>query len=96
MNEGDSEIDQLFQIFRILGTPDEKSWAGVSELSDYKSTFPNWSRSSLSKHAPQLSEEGIDLLNKLLVYKPDERITARTARQHPFFRNVQIIKPPFM
>lgn len=94
--KGDSEIDQLFQIFRVLGTPDEKSWPGVSELSDYKSTFPNWQRSNLSKHAPQLNEDGIDLLSKLLVYKPDERITARSALQHPFFRNVQIIKPPFM
>ena len=34
--KGDSEIDQLFQIFRILGTPDEKVWNGVSQLSDYK------------------------------------------------------------
>jgi hypothetical protein len=34
--KGDSEIDQLFQIFRILGTPDEKVWCGVSQLSDYK------------------------------------------------------------
>lgn len=94
--KGDSEIDQLFQIFRILGTPDEKNWAGVSELSDYKSTFPNWSKSKLSTHAPQLNEDGIDLLNKLLVYKPDDRIAARQALQHPFFRNVQIVKPPFM
>lgn len=94
--KGDSEIDQLFQIFRVLGTPDDTSWPGVSELSDYKSTFPNWQRSSLAKHAPQLNEEAIDLLNKLLVYKPDERITARSALQHPFFRSVQIVKPPFM
>lgn len=94
--KGDSEIDQLFQIFRILGTPNEKNWPGVSELSDYKSTFPNWSKAKLSNSASQLNEDGIDLLNKLLVYKPDERMTARSALQHPFFRNVQIIKPPFM
>lgn len=94
--KGDSEIDQLFQIFRILGTPNEKNWPGVSELSDYKTTFPNWSKAKLSNSAPQLNEDGIDLLNKLLVYKPDERMTARSALQHPFFRNVQIIKPPFM
>lgn len=94
--KGDSEIDQLFQIFRILGTPNEKNWPGVSELSDYKSTFPNWSKGRLSSCAPQLNEDGIDLLNKLLVYKPEDRMTARSALQHPFFRNVEIIKPPFM
>ena len=27
---GDSEIDQLFRIFRQLGTPSEASWPGVS------------------------------------------------------------------
>ena len=25
---GDSEIDELFQIFRVLGTPNEKTWPG--------------------------------------------------------------------
>ena len=39
---GDSEIDQLFQIFRVLGTPGEEVWPGVSALPDYKSVFPKW------------------------------------------------------
>lgn len=33
---GDSEIDELFRIFRVLGTPTEASWPGVSQLPDYK------------------------------------------------------------
>ena len=93
---GDSEIDQLFQIFRVLGTPDERTWPGVSQLPDYKSTFPSWTRQKLAIYNPQLNEEGLDLLSKLLVYKPDERITAKAALSHAFFRNVQIIKPPYM
>lgn len=39
---GDSEIDQLFRIFRTLGTPDEKTWPGVSKLPDFKPVFPRW------------------------------------------------------
>lgn len=39
---GDSEIDQLFRIFRTLGTPDENIWPGVSQLRDYTSMFPRW------------------------------------------------------
>lgn len=35
---GDSEIDQLFKIFRVLGTPTEETWPGVSQLSGI--TFP--------------------------------------------------------
>ena len=37
---GDSEIDQLFRIFRVLGTPDDGMWPSVSTLPDYKAQFP--------------------------------------------------------
>jgi cyclin-dependent kinase 1 len=59
---GDSEIDQLFRIFRSLGTPTEKEWPGVSTLPDYKSTFPKWTGQSLSKLVPGLDSKGVDLL----------------------------------
>uniref|UniRef100_A0A8D2PPQ6 Cyclin-dependent kinase 2 n=1 Tax=Zosterops lateralis melanops TaxID=1220523 RepID=A0A8D2PPQ6_ZOSLA len=59
---GDSEIDQLFRIFRTLGTPDEAAWPGVSALPDYKSTFPRWARQDLAKVLPPLDDEGRKLL----------------------------------
>lgn len=37
---GDSQIDELFKIFRILGTPDEDAWAGVTMMPDFSATFP--------------------------------------------------------
>lgn len=94
--KGDSEIDQLFQIFRVLGTPDEEIWPGVGKLPDYKSTFPKWLPQRLVNSNPQLNDDGIDLLTKMLIYKPEERITARIAGSHPFFCDVQIIKPPYL
>ncbi|GMQ03497.1 hypothetical protein CsSME_00049274 [Camellia sinensis var. sinensis] len=39
---GDSEIDELFKIFRVLGTPNEDTWPGVTSLPDFKSAFPKW------------------------------------------------------
>ena len=39
---GDSEIDELFRIFRVLGTPTTTTWPGVEQLPDYKPTFPRW------------------------------------------------------
>ncbi|CAN6442564.1 unnamed protein product [Victoria cruziana] len=39
---GDSEIDELFKIFRVLGTPTEETWPGVTSLPDYKTSFPKW------------------------------------------------------
>lgn len=59
---GDSEIDQLFRIFRTLGTPDETVWPGVTSLPDYKPSFPKWARQELSKVAPLLDEDGRELL----------------------------------
>lgn len=49
-------------MFRILGTPTEESWPGVSQLPDYKSTFPQWSSTALEQHVPQLDEAGVDFL----------------------------------
>lgn len=28
--QGDSQVDQLFKIFNILGTPSESNWQGLS------------------------------------------------------------------
>lgn len=60
---GDSEIDQLFKIFRLLGTPTEQTWPGVAQFPDYKPTFPSWQVQSLSRKFPALDASGIDLLS---------------------------------
>ena len=62
---GDSEIDQLYRIFRILGTPNEDTWPGVSQLKDYKTTFPNWCPNPIQNVVANLNLDaaGLDLLN---------------------------------
>lgn len=37
---GDSQIDQLFRIFRMLGTPNDELWPGISKLPDFNVNFP--------------------------------------------------------
>ncbi len=59
---GDSEIDELYKIFRILGTPTEQTWPGVTQLQNYKATFPNWREMDLSKVVPNVEATGVDLL----------------------------------
>lgn len=44
---GDSEIDQLYRIFRTLSTPDESKWPGVTQLPDFKAKFPKWEASNV-------------------------------------------------
>jgi len=45
---GDSEIDTIFRIFRLLGTPTDEVWPGVTNLRDYKALFPQWPDSGLA------------------------------------------------
>jgi serine/threonine protein kinase len=40
---------------------------------------------ALSLQVPTLVEQGCDLLSKLLVFEPGERIDAKDALLHPFF-----------
>ncbi|XP_061261042.1 cyclin-dependent kinase 1 isoform X3 [Bos javanicus] len=70
---GDSEIDQLFRIFRALGTPNNEVWPEVESLQDYKSTFPKWKPGSLASHVKNLDENGLDLLSTAAHQAPRPR-----------------------
>ena len=59
---GDSEIDEIFRIFRTLGTPDESVWPGVTTLRDFSASFPKWPAKQLSSVVPTLDPLGLDLL----------------------------------
>ena len=49
-----------------LGTPDERSWPGVTDLPDYKKRFPKWVKNTLTTVVPRLADcqgdQGHDLL----------------------------------
>lgn len=88
---GDSEIDTIFKIFQKLGTPSEQMWPGLSELPDFKPTFPKWPTrgwNQIRNTAAQVGPDGIDLLERLMVYDPRKRLSARRALQHAYFRDV--------
>jgi len=88
---GDSEIDTIFKVFQKLGTPTEEIWPGLSALPDFKPTFPKWptrSWASIRNTKAQVGTEGIDLLENLLVYDPQKRLSARHALNHVYFKDV--------
>ena len=62
--QGDSEIDQLFRIFRVLRTPTEDLWPGVTQLPDFKVNFPgfavSFSSTPSSGDLPQLADPGTE------------------------------------
>ena len=99
---GDSEIDQIFRIFRsvtfaglhplrslrlrssrIMGTPNEERWPGVSQLPDYKPTFPQWPGADLASHLPSLDSQGVELIKQMLVYDTSKRISGKKSRPLP-------------
>ncbi|EXC46561.1 Cell division control protein 2-like protein [Morus notabilis] len=87
---GDSEIDELFKIFGITGTPTEDTWPGVSSLPDFKSSFPKWPTQDLATVVPNLESAGVDLLSKMLCCDPSKRITARSALEHEYFKDIPL------
>ncbi|KAF9673684.1 hypothetical protein SADUNF_Sadunf10G0049800 [Salix dunnii] len=101
---GKTEVDQLDKIFRILGTPNETIWPGFSKLPGVKVNFVkhqlpagyNLLRKKFPATSftgsPVLSDSGFDLLNKLLTYDPEKRITAEAALNHDWFREVPLPK----
>ncbi|KAG5039651.1 hypothetical protein AAZX31_05G044200 [Glycine max] len=100
---GKSELEQLDKIFRTLGTPDEKIWPGLSKLPGAKANFVKQLFNTLRKKFPAasfiglpvLSELGFDLLQQLLTYDPEKRITAEDALLHDWFHEAPLPKSDF-
>jgi len=86
---GDSEIDTIFKIFRMLGTPSEEVWPGVTTLRDFKHRFPKWQDTQLAEvrriTGSSLGDQGIDLLRLCLKYNLVDRPSARRLLRHSFF-----------
>ncbi|KAJ6224539.1 hypothetical protein RDWZM_003084 [Blomia tropicalis] len=90
---GDSEIDQLYRIFRTLGTPDDETWPGVTKYRDYKVSFPKWHKQNMKNILTNLDDDGIDLLEALLTFDPNQRISSSKALNHDYFKNISICLP---
>ncbi|CAN6239950.1 unnamed protein product [Urochloa humidicola] len=97
---GKTEFEQLDKIFRTLGTPNEKIWPGYAKLPGVKVNFVKQPYNRLRDKFPAasfsgrpiLSEAGFDLLNSLLTYDPDKRISADDALKHKWFSEVPLPK----
>jgi cell division cycle 2-like protein len=94
--KGKGEIDQLDQIFRILGTVIEEDWPEYKNLPNTKKfvNLPRKNSCQLRQNIPpsRLSDKGLDLLQKLLTYNPEKRITAKEALCHPYFEESPLMK----
>jgi cell cycle related kinase len=83
---GQNDIDQLYQVQCVLGSPNSVVWPGCTLLPDYdKISFPTLKPKDVADVCPEASNEAIQLLKKFLVYQSKDRIRAKEALLDPYF-----------
>lgn len=86
---GSTVEDELHLIFKVLGTPSDDTWSGISTYEEFLFyNFPPYEPEPLINRAPRLDGDGIDLLTKFLKYEAKKRIPADEAMRHPYFRSL--------
>ncbi|KAF2867947.1 kinase-like domain-containing protein [Massariosphaeria phaeospora] len=85
---GTTNEDQLQKIFRLMGTPSERSWPGISQFPEYKGNFHVFATQDLRLILPQVDQVGLNLLNSMLQLRPEMRISASAALNHPWFNDL--------
>ncbi|XP_053824017.1 cyclin-dependent kinase 20-like isoform X5 [Vidua chalybeata] len=92
---GENDIEQLCCVLRALGTPSPRDWPELSELPDFpKLRFRPRAPRPLQLLVPGADAAALDLLQRLLRYRPRLRPRAHQALLHPFFFGPQELTPP--
>ncbi|XP_030054818.1 serine/threonine-protein kinase ICK isoform X2 [Microcaecilia unicolor] len=83
---GSSEIDTIFKICQVLGTPKKNDWPEGYQLSGAMSFhWPQCVPNNLKSLIPNAGSEAIQLLRDLLQWDPRKRPTAVQALRYPYF-----------
>ena len=96
MFKGNDNDDQLIKIAQFMGTSDLMDYVRKYKLtikSFISKKLQNWDRqpwetlfTKQNKHL--INPEGLDLLNKMLVYDREKRIAPQEAMKHEYFKPV--------
>ncbi|WFD43735.1 hypothetical protein MPSI1_002399 [Malassezia psittaci] len=94
---GRDNNDQLNQIIRILGTPDENTIKRILSDSPEIQYRPlaRMPKVPFQTLYPKVHPLAIDLLEKLLTFDPSQRISADEALRHPYFTTSAAIAQPY-
>ncbi|XP_042527849.1 serine/threonine-protein kinase ICK [Dipodomys spectabilis] len=84
---GASEIDTIFKICQVLGTPKKTDWPEGHQLSSAMNfRWPQCVPSNLKTLIPNASSEAIQLLRDMLQWDPRKRPTASQALRYAYFQ----------
>ncbi|XP_040839929.1 serine/threonine-protein kinase MAK isoform X2 [Ochotona curzoniae] len=91
---GTSEVDEIFKICQVLGTPKKSDWPeGYQLASSMNFRFPQCVPINLKTLIPNASDEAIQLMTEMLNWDPKKRPTASQALKHPYFQVGQVLGP---
>jgi serine/threonine protein kinase len=85
-----TEQAQLVEIMKVMGTPTEAIWPGVTQMRGFSGSFPTYHRVDFHTLFPEADPHCIDLLEKTLVLDPALRISAKQALKHPYFAEMHV------
>ncbi|KAF3696310.1 Cyclin-dependent kinase 16 [Channa argus] len=86
---GSTVEEELHFIFKLLGTPTEQTWAGISSNEEFVTyNYPQYKAETLSNHTPRLNGDGVELLSKFLQFEGKKRISADKSMNHHYFSNL--------
>ena len=91
---GKNENEQLDRIFNLLGTPNDNEYPWLKESPEWNGyinseTFKKYEKQDIRKIYPNINDnDSYDLLEKMIVFDPDKRISAEEALKHPYFNSI--------
>ncbi|NXE50017.1 ICK kinase, partial [Casuarius casuarius] len=84
---GASEIDTIFKICQVLGTPKKNDWPeGYQLASSMNFRWPQCVPNNLKTLIPNASSEAVQLMRDMLQWDPKKRPTASQALRYPYFQ----------
>jgi renal tumor antigen len=87
---GQDELDQINKIHSVRGVPPPEVLDKFRQhASHIDLNFKHFEPRNLARLIPHAGSQCIDLINKMLAYDPDERISAKEVIRHPYFADLR-------
>ncbi|KAL0487628.1 mitogen-activated protein kinase [Acrasis kona] len=86
--KGSSPINQVEKILQVLGSQEMENVKGSPQGLEFINGLPKFKKQPLRNLFPQAHEDAIDLLEKMLEFNPEKRISALDALRHPYLSSL--------